>query len=96
MKKIFILCLALLLAFTSGMAQNVSMHIRNVSIEDALASIKANYGLSFVMHTEGLDMSRKVTVAADNLPVEKVIELLFAPTPVKVEVDENLVIVSKV
>lgn len=96
MKKIFILCLALLLAFTSGMAQNVSMHIRNVSIEDALASIKANYGLSFVMHTEGLDMSRKVTVAADNLPVEKVIELLFAPTAVKVEVDGNLVIVSKV
>ena len=94
MKKAFILCLAFVLAATQLMAQNVSLRVSNVPIEDALSTLKADYGLSFVMHTSGMDMSRKVTVSADNLPIEKVAELIFAPTPVKVEVDRKLVIVS--
>lgn len=94
MKKAFILCLAFVLAATQLMAQNVSLRVSNVPIEDALSTLKADYGLSFVMHTSGMDMSRKVTVSADNLPIEKVAELIFAPTPVKVEMDRKLVIVS--
>ena len=96
MKKTLTLCLALLLALTHAAAQNVSLSVSNVPIEDALSTLKAEYGFSFVMHTDGLDMSRKVTVAADNLPVEKVTEMIFAPTSVKVEVDGKLVIVSLV
>ena len=94
MKRTLVMFFAFFVLLFGASAQNVSMRVRNTSIEDALAQLKTEYGLSFVMKSEGLDLSRRITVAIQDEPVPAAVKKIFSPVPVKVNVDGKLVIIS--
>ena len=75
----------------SGQNANVTLNARNTSIENALGMLKSNYGYSFIMQTDGLDLSRRVDVSVRNVTVEAAVKKLFLPTPVSVEVKKSMV-----
>lgn len=89
-----VLSFALFAGGLSAQNANVSLSAKGTSIEDALGMLKTDYGYSFVMRTEGLDLSRKVTVSVRNVPVETAVTRIFAPTAVTVDVKEKVVYVS--
>lgn len=67
----------------SAQTAKVTFSARNTSIENALGTLKSKYGFSFVMKTDGLDLSKKVTVSVTNETVEAAVAKIFAPTPVQ-------------
>jgi len=69
----------------------VSLNVDGVPVEKVLNSLKNSYGISFVIKTEGLDLSKKVSVSAADLPVETVIKQLFAPQDIYVHVSGKVV-----
>lgn len=80
----------------SAQTAKVTFSARNTSIENALGTLKSKYGFSFVMKTDGLDLSKKVTVSVMNETVEAAVAKIFAPTPVAVEVKSSVVYISAV
>lgn len=80
----------------SAQTAKVTFSARNTSIENALGTLKSKYGFSFVMKTDGLDLSKKVTVSVTNETVEAAVAKIFAPTPVAVEVKSSVVYISAV
>ena len=91
-----VLSLALSAGSLSAQNANVSLSAKGMSIENALGLLKTDYGYSFVMRTEGLDLSRKVTVDVNDVPVETAVAKVFEPTAVSVEAKKNVVYVSAV
>lgn len=80
----------------SAQTAKVTFSARNTSIENALGTLKSKYGFSFVMKTDGLDLSKKVTVSVTNETVEAAVAKIFAPIPVAVEVKSSVVYISAV
>lgn len=100
LRRVFRAALAAVLSFAlfagvlSAQNANVSLSAKGTSIENALGMLKTDYGYSFVMRTDGLDLSRKVTVSVKNVSVETAVTKIFAPTAVAVDVKENVVYIS--
>ncbi len=80
----------------SAQNANVTLSARNTSIENALGSLKSQYGYSFVMKTDGLDLSRKVNVSVTDVSVGQAVARLFEPADVMVEVRNRVVYISAV
>ncbi len=94
LKSLISVCLSLLLTAQIVSAQNnpvVSLNVRNISIENVLNKLKTQYGLSFVIKTEGLDLSKKVSVEADKQPLNVVLTKIFAPDNIEIDINDSVV-----
>lgn len=73
---------------------HISMHREDIAIESVLGLLKSEYGVSFVLNAEGIDLSRKVSVHADSEPLETFVKNLFQPQAVNVKVIGSTVTVT--
>lgn len=90
-------CLSLLLTVQIVSAQNsqsVSLNVRNISIENVLNRLKTQYGLSFVMKTEGLDLSKRVTLEVEQQPITDVLARIFSPQDIEVDVNDSVITIG--
>lgn len=90
-------CLSLLLTVQIVSAQNnqsVSLNARNISIENVLNRLKTQYGLSFVMKTEGLDLSKRVTLEVEQQPITDVLARIFSPQDIEVDISDSVITIG--
>lgn len=75
-------------------AQNdkvVTLKAQDVSIEKFLGMLKSKYGLSFVMKTGALDLTKKVSLNVKNEPLSSVLEKALSSYGMKAEVSDNVI-----
>lgn len=97
LKKLLVIGLSLCYSVQAMSAQDtgpVTLDMQNVSIERVLNTLKSKYGLSFVMRTDGIDLSRKVTVEVKNRSLQAVLDQIFASQNIRAEINDNVIRLS--
>ena len=76
-KKSMLAASAALFLNLSAYSQNVTMHVRNVSVKEAMEQFKKASGYSFVFSSSDINTSRRVSVAARNAAVGDVVRQIL-------------------
>ncbi len=79
---------------TGTWADNVTLNLKDVPVKRAIAALQQSH-YSFTVNASDLDMNRKVTVSAENQPVEKVLAQIFAGQDVTYEVNGESITVTR-
>lgn len=74
----------------------ISIDLKNVPMKAALKKIEGSTDLSFSFRTADLSSLRNVSYAAENIPVDKLLDALFENTGLKYEVINSNIIIRKV
>jgi len=90
-----LLFLTALLTSWAAFGQNVSLSLRNVPLEKAIAEIQKVSGFSVVVKSDGLDMGRNVTLNVSDEDISSVIRKAFAGQDVDIVVSGSNISVSK-
>ena len=86
----------MLLASAVLNAQNISLSLRSVPVSKAITEIQKASGYSIVVKSDGLDLSRQVSVNAENEDIRTVIGNVFAGQDVEVTVSgKNISVIKK-
>ena len=97
--KILTILLAALFFATSAAAQNrrpVTIDVKDATVESVISTLKSQYGFSFVMRSDEVDLTRRVTISLKQRPVEEVLEALFRGQPVNIEFSgQNVIRISR-
>lgn len=75
-------------------AENVTLHLKNVTVKQAIVALQQSQ-YSLTVDASQIDMDRKVSVEADDLPIEEVLAQIFSGQDVSYEVKGYSIIVSQ-
>ena len=75
-------------------AENITLHLKNVTVKQAIVALQQSH-YSLTVDASQIDMDRKVTVDADDLPIEEVLAQIFSGQDVSCEVKGYSIIVSQ-
>lgn len=90
----FLLCFALQ-SFARVDAQEVSLHMKQASLEKVLSALRKQVGVSFVVESALLKEANPVTVSFDKADLKSSLELIFQNQPIKFEIKDLAVYLSK-
>ena len=94
MRKAFTVFLALLLPLL-GMAQNVTLELRNVSVQEAVAKLQAQGNYTIVINADDVDLQKRVSVSAKDAPLSEVLAQIFAGQDLDFSVNGKAVSVNR-
>ena len=87
--------LSLLMLISFGAAgQNITLNLRNTPVSRAVTEIQKMYGYSVVIKSDGIDLSRQITLSAQDEDIRTVMSKIFAGQDVVIEVDGKNVSVA--
>jgi TonB-linked SusC/RagA family outer membrane protein len=93
---IFIICLALLfIGQTNAQANNITVELKNKTVEEAFKYIEANSKMVFFYNVKDVDLKRKVSIQATNVPIENVLDQLFSGMANSYRIDGRQIYVVK-
>ena len=95
MKRKLRLFTLLLFCWCCLQAQNVSLNLRNVTVKEALETVRKQTGKSFFFNVNDINMNRRITLSIKNEPLEKVIALILEGQKLSYEIKDNHIIFSK-
>ena len=92
----FALLLWGLLFCAGAYAQNgrITLDVRNVTLEEAMTRIERQGEYSFLYNKTLIDVTRKVTLRAENQPVRQVLDRLFAGTDISYTLRNRQIILA--
>ncbi len=76
-------------------AQNVTLHRNNISVQDAITLLNEASGYSIIVNANDIDYGAKVSINADNAPVEDVLRQIFKGQKIESRLSGNKIYVSK-
>ncbi|MBQ1841433.1 MAG: carboxypeptidase-like regulatory domain-containing protein, partial [Bacteroidales bacterium] len=76
-------------------AQNVTLHRNNISVQDAITLLNEASGYSIIVNANDIDYGAKVSINADNAPVEDVLRQIFKGQEIESRLSGNKIYVSK-
>lgn len=96
MKLLFLLLISSVgLAYASdGYAQNITLNVKDCSIEEALNMIERDSDYSFFINNKNLNLNRKVSIAAYNKNISQVLEQVFAGTNIEYKIVGKQIVVA--
>ncbi|MDR1585636.1 MAG: STN domain-containing protein, partial [Prevotellaceae bacterium] len=71
------------------------MNVNNITVKDAIESLKEKRDYSFVFEVGDLNTRKRVSVSATNLPVENVIKQILAGQNVNYRVVGKTIVITK-
>lgn len=96
--KLLITLLAAVVLQTA-VAQNhrlITLDVKDATVESVVSMLKSQYGFSFVMRSDEIDLARRVTVNLKQRPVKEVLDLVFADQKVNIEFSgQNVIRISR-
>lgn len=97
LKRILAALSAFSISFAAFAQQgNVSLHLNNVSIEEAISIFQKQSGYSVLVRTATMiDMSQKVTMNVDNVSPEKALSMILQGGNLSFSVKDSIIIVSE-
>lgn len=96
-KKIQVILMTLLFCClsTSVYSQKITFNISNVTVKEAIESLKEKTGYSFVYEANDLDTRKIISVSASNKTIEEVLKQILQKQNVVYEIKGKNIIVSK-
>lgn len=100
--KLFYACAICLLLFihiptlTAGVTQSgaITLHLREVTIKEALEAITRQSGYSFFLETGDVDTRKKITIEVTGKPIREVLDLVLKGQQVTYEVRNKHIILT--
>lgn len=77
-------------------AQNISLTLNNVTVKQAMDTLKKQSGYSFVFSSEDVDTKKKVSVDADDQKVEEVVRQILDGQSVTYEIKGKNIVVRSI
>ena len=76
-------------------AQDITLNIENAPVGKVLETISKEYGYSFSINTDAVDVTETVTVKAENSDIGSVLEQIFRNLPVSYKIDGKIISVTE-
>lgn len=92
---ILILIFCSMNALSKGLAQTVTLHLSNNSMESAISSIKKQTGYRFIYQDELLKNSKRVSLHVTDAPLKVVLDKLLEGQPLTYSVYEGTIVLKK-
>ncbi len=83
-----------LLIASAGMAQTVTLKGENISVEQAIASIKQQTNYSFFYDVSLLKNTRPVSLNLQNVPLEEALTALFSNQPIDYKIESSVIVLA--
>jgi len=90
---VFVL-IATLNAMSTGLAQTVSLRLRNTSLEEAFSSIRKQTGYRFIYQAEVLKNTEKVNVELSNVPLKTALDKLVENKPLTYQLHDGTIVIK--
>lgn len=78
----------------TGFAQNVTLSVRNTSLEKVLKEIRKQTGYSFFYKTDLLREAPKISLSVKNMDIKGALDLCFTDVPVEYAIVAQTVVIS--
>ena len=78
-----------------GQQKKLTFHLDNVTVKEALDTIKYKGGYSYWFDADDLDVNRKVTVRVVNEPIEKILSIILKGTGTTYKIDKSHITIFK-
>jgi len=93
--KLLISVILSLIVSSSSWADNITLKMKNVSVEDAIASLNKTGNYSIVVKTSDVDLTKIISVNANNATLEEVMGQILIGQDVEFAVEGNKISISK-
>ena len=94
MLRVTLVLLALLLPMFLG-AQNVTMEVKNVTVQQAVTLLQSQGNYTIVINADDVDLQKRISVSAKDAPLSEVLAQIFAGQNLDFTVKGNTVSVNK-
>lgn len=74
--------------------QKITLNVRNITVKDAIETIKKQSGYSFFIDTEDVQLHKQISVNLNGKSVSEALNIIFSDQPVKYEIKGKHVIVT--
>lgn len=96
MKKLFVIILLITLCGTTILAQDITLHRDGASVRDLMQQIQQEYGFSFSVASDVIDIDRIVpSVHIDGGTIEAALEVMFQGQDVSFSLNGKTIAVVK-
>ena len=95
LKRALLILPALCLCLGAAAQQKYSLKLTNVSVQEAILALNRECGVSVAFASDDVDLTRKVTVREENVPLEVILDKIFAGQEVDIRIDGNKVTVTR-
>jgi TonB-linked SusC/RagA family outer membrane protein len=99
MRIMKITALIILLGFlhlsATSFSQNVTLSLKNTSLDRIFTEIERQTGYNFIYFQNQLDKTRAIDLEAVNLPLESTLELVFKNQPLTYSIEKNFIVVKQ-
>jgi TonB-linked SusC/RagA family outer membrane protein len=92
---VLLMMIALLQARAGGIAQTVTLSLRNSPLDKVFTEIKKQTGYTFLYTDEQLALARTVTLEVQKQPLDKVLEQCFRSQPLIYDINGKTIIVKR-
>jgi TonB-linked SusC/RagA family outer membrane protein len=97
--RINLICLilfsALLQVSASGLAQNISISKKNITLQQLFTTIKTQTGYDFLYEPQMLYQANTVNLNVSKVPLKQVLDQVFANQPLTYTIDQKTIIIQK-
>ncbi len=91
----FILLVFTLHISASGLSQNVTLAVKNMSVQKVLRQISRQTGVSIIYNESYFDETDRVTLQVDHMPIEEVLNLCLEGNDYSHIVDDGMIVIRK-
>lgn len=97
MKKyqLLTICVFCSLSLSFASAQNISLKLKDVTVQEAITSINRDANYSIVVKADDVDLTKRVTVDASNATIEAILNQVFVGQNVSFSIDGRKISVSR-
>lgn len=91
---VVLLTVALLHASAAGLAQKISINVRNVSIVEVLEQIQSQTNYNFLYNSKDLRNTRPVSLSVKNMPLREALDKCFNGQPINYYIENSTVLIK--
>ena len=93
--KVILLTLAFYCLSATAFSQSITLNLSNVTVKEAIQTLKEKTGYSFVYEVNDIDTQRKISVKTTNKSIEDVVKQVLIGQNVEFEIIGNNVVITK-
>ena len=94
--KLILLSVAFFCFSASLFSQGISLDLPNITVREAIQTLKVKTGYSFVYEVKDIDTQRKITVKTINRPINEVVKQILLGQKVSYSIQGKNIVVTRI
>lgn len=92
---VIIITLALLQVSATGLAQKVSLNLKDVPLEQVLIAVQKQTAYNFVYTEDVIGKAKRINIKVSNADVEDVLEMCFKGQPLNFSIEQKTIVIKE-